>query len=259
MNIEQRIDIFGQTDTGSVLSHNEDTIYVDHAQGLAVLADGMGGHSSGEIASSMTVTAITEYLVSISGNLPPGLIDADSGYRNETVILRDAVTFANRQVNLASGDNLEYSGMGTTVVAVLFYSGCFSVAHVGDSRFYRLRNNQLTQLTRDHSMLQELIDQGACTPEQAGELPNRNIITRAIGIGPEVDVTLQEGHVDDGDIYLACSDGVTDMLDDELIRDTILMNGDSLDRAVTELIRKSNLAGGKDNISVILARPSGRV
>jgi protein phosphatase len=145
--------------------------------------------------------------------------------------------------------------MGTTVVVLLFYDDRFTVAHVGDSRLYRYRNGTLERITNDHSLTQELLDSGFYTPEQAEQSLNKHLVTRAIGIEKSVQIDLREDTTQSGDIYLLCSDGVTDMIDDSVIRNTIRDNDDDLEKAAAELIHESNLAGGKDNISVILARP----
>ena len=145
--------------------------------------------------------------------------------------------------------------MGTTVVVTLFYDNRFTVAHVGDSRLYRLRDGELEQITRDHSLMQELIDRGFYTPEQARKSLNKNLVTRAVGIEETVEVDVLEDVAHPDDIYLLCSDGVTDMIDDDVIKKIIIDNSDNLDQTAAELIRVSNEAGGKDNISAMLARP----
>jgi protein phosphatase len=145
--------------------------------------------------------------------------------------------------------------MGTTVVVLLFHDDRFTVAHVGDSRLYRYRDGELEQITNDHSLTQELLDSGFYTPEQAEQSLNKHLVTRAIGIEESVQIDVLEGDAHPGDIYLLCSDGVTDMIDDDVIRRLIRDNDDDLEKIADELIRESNAAGGKDNISVILARP----
>jgi protein phosphatase len=145
--------------------------------------------------------------------------------------------------------------MGTTVVVLLFHDNRFTVAHVGDSRLYRYRDNELEQITRDHSLMQELVDKGFYTTEQARESLNKNLVTRAIGAEESVQVDIHEDAALEEDIYLLCSDGLTDMLEDEVIKNTITDSSEDLEKIATELIRLSNESGGKDNISVILARP----
>ena len=244
MRIKGKILLHGQTDNGLVRDHNEDAIGCNEDIALAILADGMGGHRGGEMASAITVSTLLELI------------------SNETVkhstadrLLHNAITQANKNVYNSSKTNPHYRGMGTTIVAVLFYDNCFTVAHVGDSRLYRLRNGQLEQITRDHSFVQEQIELGQHTAEQARKSSNKNLITRAIGIDNEVQIDIQKDAAMAGDIYLLCSDGVNDMLDDNLIKATLVDNSGDLEKAASEIIRLANEQGGKDNISVFLAKP----
>lgn len=255
MSLKGKVDIKGLTDVGSVRDHNEDAIKLDEAMGLAILADGMGGHKGGEMASAITVSTVYEELSKVLSDLKPGDTDEDTGYSVESIAVHNAVEKANSNVHNASNENTQYKGMGTTIVVVLFYDNRFTVAHVGDSRLYRLRDGVLEQVTRDHSLMQELIDRGFYTPEQARQSLNKNLVTRAIGIEAGVQIDVQEDVAQVDDIYMLCSDGVTDMIDDALIQQTILNCGDDLEMAARELIREANEHGGKDNISAILARP----
>jgi len=255
MGLKGKIEILGQTDTGSVRDHNEDSIASNVDLGLSVLADGMGGHAGGEMASAITVDTVSEYLAKKLKKIKPGNTDEDTGYSVESLAVHEAVALANTNVHTASNENAKYKGMGTTVVVLLFYDNRFTVAHVGDSRLYRLRGDVLEQITRDHSLMQELIDRGFYTPEQAKKSLNKNLVTRAIGIEEQAQIDIQEDVAQVGDIYLLCSDGVTDMIEDELIQSTILENSDNLEKAASELIREANEHGGKDNISAILVRP----
>lgn len=255
MSLKGKVDIKGLTDVGSVRDHNEDAIKLDEAMGLAILADGMGGHKGGEMASAITVSTVYEELSKVLSDLKPGDTDEDTGYSVESIAVHNAIEKANSNVHNASNENTQYKGMGTTIVVVLFYDNRFTVAHVGDSRLYRLRDGVLEQVTRDHSLMQELIDRGFYTPEQARQSLNKNLVTRAIGIEAGVQIDVQEDVAQVDDIYMLCSDGVTDMIDDALIQQTILNCGDDLEMAARELIREANEHGGKDNISAILARP----
>jgi protein phosphatase len=254
MTFRDRIEIVGLTDAGLVRDHNEDTIGIDHDLGLAVLADGMGGHLGGEVASAITVSTILETLSESLSNINPGNIDESTGYSLESMAVNSAIVKANEKVYTSSSENSQYYGMGTTVVALLFYDDRYTVAHVGDSRLYRYRNGELEQLTRDHSLMQEMVDRGFYTDEQARKSLNKNLVTRAIGIEESVQIDVLEDVTLPDDIYLLCSDGVTDMLEDEVIRQTIVDNDEELGKTASALINKSNEAGGKDNISVILAR-----
>lgn len=255
MSLKDKIEIIAQTDTGAVRDHNEDAIGNNPDLGLVVLADGMGGHRGGEVASAITVNTVLEQLASTLKKIKSGETDDETGYSRESLAVHDAILKANANVYNASSENTQYKGMGTTIVVMLFYDNRYTVAHVGDSRLYRYREGLMEQITRDHSLMQELIDRGFYTPEQARQSLNKNLVTRAIGIEEKVQIDITEDVALPGDIYLLCSDGVTDMIEDGLICDTIKHNVDDLDRAAQELIRESNEHGGKDNISVILARP----
>jgi PPM family protein phosphatase len=255
MSLKGKIEIVGLTDVGSVRDHNEDAISNDENLGLAVLADGMGGHRGGEMASAITVSTILENLRKSLKKINTGETDDDTGYSMESLAVHNAITLANSSVFKTSNENSKYRGMGTTVVVVLFYDNRFTVAHVGDSRLYRLRDGELEQITRDHSLMQELIDRGFYTPEQARKSLNKNLVTRAVGIEDNVQIDVQEDVAQVDDIYLLCSDGITDMIDDELIQSTMMKSGNDLQKAAAELVREANEHGGKDNISAILIRP----
>jgi serine/threonine protein phosphatase PrpC len=254
MNLQNKITIMGLTDTGIVRAKNEDCIGFDSALGLVVLADGMGGHRGGEIASTMTVDAIISNLQQKLPTISAGEIDEASGFSRESICLQDAVVEANQSVFQASESNPDHKGMGTTVVVLQFYNNTFSLAHIGDSRCYRLRSGKFEQITKDHSLLQELIDRGFYTPEEARKSMNKNLVTRALGIDPVVMPDIQEDIVLKNDIYLLCSDGLTDLVEDEDIYLTINQFSANLEEAAKQLITKANQNGGKDNISVMLCR-----
>jgi protein phosphatase len=254
MNLKNNITIMGLTDTGIVRNKNEDSIGFDSSLGLVVLADGMGGHRGGEIASSMTVDTVIEKLQQSLPEINPGEVDEASGFSRESICIQDAVVEANQLVYQAAESNPDHKGMGTTVVVLQFYNNSFSLAHIGDSRCYRLRADKFDQITKDHSLLQELIDRGFYTPEEARKSMNKNLVTRALGIDPIVMPDLQEDIVLKNDIYLLCSDGLTDLVEDEDIYLTIKKFSASLEEAAKQLITKANQNGGKDNISVMLCR-----
>jgi protein phosphatase len=255
MSLKGKVLMHGKTDVGSVRDHNEDAIGCDENFGLAVLADGMGGHRGGEMASAITVSTILETVSERINKIKAAEADEETGYSLESLAVHEAVALANKNVHDSSQANAQYRGMGTTVVVVLFYDDRFTVAHVGDSRLYRLRDMELEQITRDHSLMQELIDRGFYTPEQARNSLNKNLVTRAIGIDENVQIDIQEDIAMTGDIYLLCSDGVTDMIEDHLIKSAILDNENDLEKAATEIIRLANEHGGKDNISALLVKP----
>jgi serine/threonine protein phosphatase PrpC len=255
MTLKGKIQLYGKTDTGSVRDHNEDAIGCNENIALAVLADGMGGHRAGEMASAITVSTVLEVITKKVKNIKTSDTDNTSGYSAESQITHEAVTLANKKVHDSSKANAQYRGMGTTVVVVLLYDNRFTVVHVGDSRLYRLRDSELEQLTRDHSLVQELIDQDFYSPEQAKKSLNKNLITRAIGIDSKVQIDIQEDVALVNDIYLLCSDGVTDMIEDDLIKSVMIENSENLKKATSEIIRLANEHGGKDNISVLLVKP----
>ena len=247
MNLE----FFCATDTGRARSNNEDSVALAKPSALAVLADGMGGYNAGEVASGMATGFITTEL----GRwlVEAGASATDSEVRRAMDICVDN---ANRAIFNAANANPQYAGMGTTLVVALFRGTRVLVGHVGDSRAYRLRGGRLIQLTRDHSLLQEQIDAGLITPEQASFSANKNLVTRAVGVEDTVLLEIHQHEVHPGDLYLMCSDGLSDMLDDESLSQ-LLQGYDSLEQTGRALIAAANDAGGKDNIAVVLVRAPG--
>ncbi len=254
MNLQGKIQIVGETDTGRVRQHNEDCIGFDSALGLMVLPDGMGGHLGGEVASSLSVDSIIKLAQHHLPSIKTGQIDSDTGFSHESICLQEAIEKANALIYRKSTEQVELRGMGTTLVALVFYDNRFSLAHIGDSRCYRFRNNNLSQLTKDHSLLQELIDRGFYTQEEAKKSLNKNLVTKALGIDPTTTPDVQEDLTMKNDIYLLCSDGLSDLVEDEYISLTIQRFSDNLEEAAKQLITKANQNGGKDNISVMLCR-----
>jgi PPM family protein phosphatase len=253
-SLKGKLTLVGSTDTGRVREHNEDTIATDPDVGLLVLADGMGGYNAGEVASGIAVKTITNLVR--EGLLREDLasIDRSTGLTRPSIVLRDAITRANKIIYQTARSQAECEGMGTTVVAALFYDNRVSIAHVGDSRLYRQRGSQIAQVTMDHSLLQELVDRGFYSPEEAQRAANKNYVTRALGVEPQVEVEVQEHPVDKGDIFILCSDGLSDMVEDEDIRLTISTFGANLDTVAKQLIQLANENGGRDNVSVVLAQ-----
>jgi protein phosphatase len=254
MNLSQALEIASCTDPGIVRSHNEDSIAADAAKGLVVLADGMGGYNAGEVASGMATTVITTELQHLLEQTPPYKIEPTSGEPWADKLLREQIAKANTSIFQAAQSQPQYSGMGTTLVAAVFYDNRVSVAHIGDSRLYRLRGEAFEQLTRDHSLLQEQIDSGMITPEQAKFSQNKNLVTRALGIDPTVEPEIHCHEVSPGDIYLLCSDGLNDMVTDEDIGMTLQTLSANLRLAAQQLVQMANDNGGRDNVSVILVR-----
>ncbi|MBI4207015.1 MAG: Stp1/IreP family PP2C-type Ser/Thr phosphatase [Betaproteobacteria bacterium] len=244
------LEIATATHPGMVRSHNEDSIAADGEMGLAVLADGMGGYNAGEVASGIAVALIpAEIRKALAARKPQEL----NGNGMEQLIRAEAAK-ANATIYRAAQSQPQYSGMGTTLVVALWFDNQLSVGHIGDSRLYRLRNDTLEQITRDHSLLQEQIDSGMITREQARHSPNKNLVTRAVGIDPEVEAEVHTYAAQPGDIYLLCSDGLPDMVTDEDIQHTLSALKANLPLAAEQLVQQANDNGGRDNVSVILVR-----
>ena len=237
-----------RTDPGLARENNEDSVTVDEPTRLAILADGMGGYNAGEIASGMATTFIKSEL---------GRWLAQAGRHANAKEVRRAMEIcvdnANRSIFNAANSNPQYSGMGTTLVVGVFQDGRLLLGHIGDSRCYRLRGTELAQITKDHSLLQEQMDAGLITPEQAAVSTNKNLVTRALGVEDAVLLDVNEHRVEPGDIYLMCSDGLSDMVDDPGIA-RILAGDVTLEEKAVQLVDAANANGGRDNISVMLAQ-----
>ena len=253
MTLRGKLALAQVTDTGRVREHNEDAIGSSRDIGLLVLADGMGGYNAGEVASGIAVKTVIELVSEACLREKREAPDASTGLMRQTIILRDAIMRANKIIYNTSKTQLHCEGMGTTIVACLFWDDRISIAHVGDSRLYRLRGNKLEQLTMDHSLLQELVDRGFYSQEEAQRSTNRNYVTRALGVEATVEVEIGEERVQPGDHYLLCSDGLPDMVEDEDIHITINTFNANLDMVGKQLVQLSNDNGGKDNVSVVLA------
>jgi len=254
MSLKGKLRCVGLTDTGKVREHNEDTIAFDGEVGLLVLADGMGGYNAGEVASGIAVKTIMHLVREALEREDLAHADSTTGLSRPGIILRDAIARANKIIFQTARTQPQCEGMGTTIVAALFFDNRVSVAHVGDSRMYRLRGNGLDQVTLDHSLLQELVDRGFYSPEEAQRAANKNYVTRALGVEVAVEVEVQEHPVQRGDIYVLCSDGLSDMVEDDDIHLTINTFGANLETVARQLIQLGNDNGGKDNISVVLAQ-----
>ncbi|MCH8335177.1 MAG: Stp1/IreP family PP2C-type Ser/Thr phosphatase [Proteobacteria bacterium] len=254
MSLRGKIKFAEITDTGMVREHNEDAIGSDEDMGLMVLADGMGGYNAGEVASEIAVQTITELAAEGASREDRNDRDPTTGLMRQTIVLRDAISRANKIIFQTAQSQTHCEGMGTTLVAAMFYDNTVSIAHVGDSRAYRLRNDQFEQLTLDHSLLQELVDRGFYSEEEAQRSTNRNYVTRALGVEPMVEVEVQEFDVLPDDIYLLCSDGLPDMVEDEDIHLTIRTFNASLDVVGQQLVKLANDHGGRDNVSVMLTQ-----
>ena len=231
----------GQTDVGCKRSNNEDVFAIEPKLGFCLVADGLGGAAAGELASKIFLETVLEVFQQTT---------------NRTVIdvskrIQMSFTKANEKILNHTLTNPAHKGMGCTAELMAFYEEGFVLGHIGDSRTYRCRNDRFVRITRDHSLVQEQIDQGVITPEGARHHPMRNVIHRAVGIDDEIELDIMKSKVLPQDQYLLCSDGLTDMVEDEMIHEALKLNI-SLDQKVEELIEMALSAGGRDNVSVVL-------
>jgi serine/threonine protein phosphatase PrpC len=251
-----RLRAFGMTDVGRKRERNEDNLILVPQEGLYVVADGMGGHASGQLASRLAVTHITEFVCiqskkpDVSWPSPPRRDRPDAANK-----LAASIQYANERIYIESCKDTANEGMGTTITALYDpdpQGPTLFLAHAGDSRIYRFRNKVLTQMTQDHSLLNHLLDTGKITPEEAEHFPNKNVIFRALGLKDYVEVDVQELPKRDGDLYLLCSDGLTDLVEDDIIAQILTGSETSLRDACQALIKIANHNGGVDNITAML-------
>lgn len=235
----------GASDAGQVREDNQDVFAVREDLGVAVLADGMGGTRAGGVAAELAVDAALDHL---TGALRRGPLAPDD--------LSAAIKEANDRVIGTANAISSYRGMGTTLVVTAFLDGKGYLAHVGDSRAYRYRGGELAQLTKDHSLVQEWVDAGVLSPEEAEKAPNRHVITRAIGAKPSVVPDVQPLELAEDDVILLCSDGLSGMLEDaeiaKLLGDSAGDGDPALAGTASELVAAANRAGGMDNVTVVL-------
>ncbi|MBN1944576.1 MAG: Stp1/IreP family PP2C-type Ser/Thr phosphatase [Bradymonadales bacterium] len=250
-----RIRYAGNTNVGMKRSHNEDSLYLMPSMNLYLVADGMGGHSSGEVASQMAVEAIAQFFQETSEDDEitwPFKMDKDKEYQENRLIT--GIKLANRRIFESAQSQPRYKGMGTTVVAVYFANGGSYVAHVGDSRVYRIRRDTITQITEDHSLLNDYIKMKELTPEEIENFPHKNVIVRALGMKETVQVDTQFEIPQNGDIYLLCSDGLSGMVDSNNLLRLVLEANQDLEMACQKVIDEANRNGGTDNITVVLGQ-----
>ena len=258
MKIAEALEVVSETHPGMVRSHNEDSVACEPACGLVVLADGMGGYNAGEVASGIAVSVVATEVSHTLQNASPVERGENDGEDLGVSLLRGNIQKANASIFHAAQSQPQYAGMGTTIVAGLFYDNRVAVGHVGDSRMYRLRGEVLETITRDHSLLQEQIDSGMISIEDARLSKNKNLVTRAVGIDDVVDSEIHVHEVLIGDIYLLCSDGLNDMVEDDDIQATLYALQNNLPLAASQLIQMANDNGGRDNVSVILVKVKGK-
>jgi protein phosphatase len=241
------------SDPGKVRPLNEDCISTRPQRGIVVLADGMGGYNAGEVASALAAAVITRGLESSWPQLAADCSREDSKLKAEK-LFRDEIQFANESIFRKAQQDPNCSGMGTTLVAGLFHDNFVVSAHIGDSRLYRLRGGELTQITKDHSLLQEQLDAGLISIEEARVSNNKNYVTRALGVDPIAEPDVHCYEVLPGDIYLFCSDGLNDLVTDEEIQLTLTAWVGHPAIAASQLVQAANDSGGRDNISVVVVK-----
>jgi len=241
--------IGAMTDVGKVRAVNEDNFTVEESLGLFMVADGLGGQNAGEVASKMAVETIKSHL---NDEKNPLVGEYKEEFSQDTNRMLSGIRLTNSAIYEAGQRNSEQRGMGTTISSVFINGDVMSLVHVGDSRIYRIRKERLERLTMDHSVVEEQLIQGLITKEEAAESKYKNVITRALGAEETIEVDADEEVLLDRDKILLCTDGLTDMVDDEEILRMILRNGDDPQRAGEELVDVANSKGGLDNISVIL-------
>jgi PPM family protein phosphatase len=237
--------VSARTDTGRLRKGNEDFLYADanEYRGLFIVADGMGGHAAGEVASQMAVNVISSELADLND-----LAAGDAGTR-----VSETLRLANRQVFQRTMREVEKTGMGSTASALLLSDTRYLIGHVGDSRVYLVRDGEMRQLTRDHSLVQEQVDAGIITPEQARHHPQSNVITCCIGMSTEIDPDIISGETHVGDVFLLASDGLTGMVDDRRLHQ-LLQSRATPERIVNAMIADANNNGGIDNITAIVVK-----
>lgn len=250
-----RLTSAGRTHVGMKRAHNEDSLRLFREENLFIVADGMGGHASGEVASQMSVESLAEFFRATAEDDEvtwPYKMDKGRKYEENRVIT--GIKLSNRKIFESASRDSKLKGMGTTIVVVFFVNGGAYVGHVGDSRVYRQRNGKLTQLTEDHSLLNDYIKMKNLTPEEIEAFPHKNVIVRALGMKETVQVDVYHEIPETGDTYLLCSDGLSGMVNDENIQRILGDTETDLDKKAERLIELANENGGTDNITVILVR-----
>ncbi len=232
-----------QSDRGKVRGSNEDSYAANLKTKLFLVADGMGGHAAGEIASQIAAATVEEVVAGgIRSSMPP------------EEILFNAAQEANARIYQTQRMKPEFAGMGSTLTALSLQGGKYHIAHVGDSRAYLLREGRLEQLTRDHSLVWHLFESGMLRKNELSSHPQKNLITRSIGPHPQVEVDMEQGEAREGDVFVLCSDGLTDMISEEKIRDILSTRQKSPQQLGEMLVKEANECGGQDNITVVVVR-----
>ncbi|MHB1676911.1 MAG: PP2C family protein-serine/threonine phosphatase [Sulfuriferula sp.] len=257
MKLRTHLEIASATDAGVVRTFNEDSIAIDQELGLLVLADGMGGYKAGNVASTMATSLVVDELKNQFGNGASQFLRKSNQPAQASEAVRAALEKANQLIFRTAQIEEKYHGMGTTIVLMLFHDAGATIAHVGDSRLYRWRRGFFELLTYDHSLLQEQVALGMISFVDARYSHNRNLVTRALGVETGINMDVRDIDVLPGDIYLLCSDGLNDMVDDFNIELAVRELQANLPLMATQLVQMANDNGGHDNVSVILAKVRG--
>jgi serine/threonine protein phosphatase PrpC len=259
-----RLKFAGLTDIGRTRDNNEDNFYISESEPLCVVADGMGGHSSGEVASALAIRTMREYYQRTGGDpnvgaeqrakLPTWPFKRRAPEHIEQRRLVQAVMMANDVVYSYAQKRQQMKGMGTTIVSAYFIENGMYLVHIGDSRAYRVRGDSIERITRDHSLADEYLEMGILRAEELEAFPYKNVVTRAVGLAEVVEPEDSFCTVQPGDIFVLCSDGLTDPLSDEQIRSIVVASASNIEQACRNLIDAANAAGGPDNVTVVLAQ-----
>lgn len=253
-----RVIATGETNVGMKRTHNEDNYTCLDEDHLYVVADGMGGHASGEVASQMAIDTLREFFRATTADPEatwPYKMDKSRGYEENRLIT--SIKLANLRIYEAAQRDAKLRGMGTTAVGILVVDDGVLIAHVGDSRVYRVRGGKMEQLTEDHSLLNDYIKMKRLSEEEIANFPHKNVIVRALGMKETVKVDTQLDKPQPGDIYVLCSDGLCGPASDDEIEEIVLAEQKDLKKAASELINRANSNGGPDNITVVLAKVVG--
>lgn len=253
--IKFNIECAGETDVGKKRSHNEDNFSIVEEENLFIVADGMGGHACGEVASQMAVEIVRDFFKATSEDPEttwPYKMDKTKSFAENRLIM--GIKLANLRIYEAAKRDVRKRGMGSTIVATYFTKEGVYLAHVGDSRIYRIRNGNITQLTEDHSLLNDYIKMKKLTEEEIANFPHKNVIVRALGMKDTVKVDTLFEVPQKNDIYLLCTDGLSGMVPDNIMLQIVEENKNELQTACNKLIEKANENGGVDNITVVLVK-----
>ena len=249
-----RIEVAGETNVGMKRNHNEDNFSILEDSGLYIVADGMGGHASGEVASKMAVEAMKEFFAATASDPErtwPYKMDRSKGYEENRLIT--GIKLANLRIYEAAQRDARQRGMGTTIVTIFAVEDGVYIAHVGDSRVYRVRDGKMEQLTEDHSLLNDYIKMKRLTPEEIANFPHKNVIVRALGMKDTVKVDTRFEQPQANDVYVLCSDGLSGPVTDEDLLE-ITKTAPDLKTAASRMIERANANGGPDNITCVLCR-----